>query len=56
MEESRGKAYISRTTGSWDSGLRSRTTQDESRGKAYVKDNGKLGLRCIDHGKKQDLG
>ena len=25
-------------------------TQDESRGKAYVKDDGKLGLRCIDLG------
>ena len=25
-------------------------TQDESRGKAYVKDNRKLGLRCIDLG------
>ena len=45
-----------RTTGSWGSGLRSRTTQDESRGKAYIEDNGKLGLGCIDHGKKQDLG
>ena len=31
-------------------------TQDESRGKAYVEDNRKLGLGCIDHGKKQDLG
>ena len=45
-----------RTTGSWDSGLRSRMTQDESRGKAYIEDNGKLGLGCIDCGKKQDLG
>ena len=26
------------------------------RGKAYVEGNGKLGLGCIDHGKKQDLG
>ena len=25
-------------------------TQDESRGKAYVEDNGKLGLGCIDLG------
>ena len=25
-------------------------TQDESRGKAYVKDNRKLGLGCIDLG------
>ena len=37
--------------GSWDSGIRrSRTTQDESRGKAYIEDDGKLGLRCIDLG------
>ena len=26
------------------------------RGKAYIEGNGKLGLRCIDCGKKQDLG
>ena len=26
------------------------------RGKAYVEGNGKLGLGCIDRGKKQDLG
>ena len=45
-----------RTMGSRGSGLRSRTTQDEPRGKAYVEDNGKLGLRCTDHGLKQDLG
>ena len=45
-----------RTMGSWDSGLRSRMTQDESRGKAYIEDNGKLGLGCIDCGKVQDLG
>ena len=31
-------------------------TQDESRGKAYVEDDGKLGLGCIDCGVKQDLG
>ena len=37
--------------GSWDLGIRrSRTTQDESRGKAYVEDDGKLGLGCIDLG------
>ena len=37
--------------GSWDSGIRrSRMTQDESRGKAYIKDDGKLGLGCIDLG------
>ena len=29
---------------------RSRMTQDESRGKAYIEDDGKLGLRCIDLG------
>ena len=31
-------------------------TQDESRGKAYVEDDRKLGLGCIDRGKVQDLG
>ena len=32
-------------------------THEESRGKAYiVGPNGKLGLRCIDRGKKHDLG
>ena len=40
-----------RTMGSWGSGLRSRMTQDESRGKAYIEDDGKLGLGCIDRGK-----
>ena len=35
---------------------RSRMTHEESRGKAYIEGNGKLGLRCIDCGKKQDLG
>ena len=40
---------MSRMMGSWDSGIiRSRMTQDESRGKAYIEDNGKLGLGCID--------
>ena len=29
---------------------------EESRGKAYVEGNRKLGLGCIDRGKKQDLG
>ena len=38
-----------RMTGSWDLGIRrSRMTQVESRGKAYVKDDRKLGLGCID--------
>ena len=35
---------------------RSRMTHEESRGKAYVEGNRKLGLGCIDRGKKQDLG
>ena len=53
-----GERLMLRTTGSWGLGLglRSRMTQDESRGKAYIEGNGKLGLGCIDHGKKQDLG
>ena len=25
-------------------------------GRLYIEDNRKLGLRCIDHGKEQDLG
>ena len=41
---------MSRMMGSWDLGIRSRTTQDESRGKAYIEDDGKLGLGCIDLG------
>ena len=42
---------MSRMTGRWDSGIRrSRMTQDESRGKAYIKDDRKLGLGCIDLG------
>ena len=45
-----------RTMGSWGLGLRSRMTQDESRGKAYIEDDGKLELRCIDREKVQDLG
>ena len=41
--------------GQWeagDSGIRrsTRMTQDESRGKAYIEDDRKLGLRCIDLG------
>ena len=40
-----------RTTEGWDSGIwRSRMTQDESRGKAYVEDDRRLGLGCIDLG------
>ena len=31
-------------------------THEESRGKAYVVGQWKLGLRCIDRGKKHDLG
>ena len=51
-----GERLMLRTMGSWDSGLRSRTTKRSPRGKAYIEGNGKLGLGCIDHGKKQDLG
>ena len=47
-----GEGLTLRMMGSWDSGIRrSRTTQDESRGKAYIEDDGKLGLRCIDLGR-----
>ena len=49
--KSPGGRLTSRMMGSWDSGIRrSRMTQDESRGKAYIKDDGKLGLGCIDLG------
>ena len=49
--KSPGGRPILRMTGGWGSGIwRSRTTQDESRGKAYVKDDRRLGLRCIDLG------
>ena len=41
-----------RMMGSWDLGIRrSRMTQDESRGKAYIEDDRKLGLGCIDLGR-----
>ena len=49
--KSPGGRLTLRMMGSWDSGIRrSRMTQDESRGKAYIEDDGKLGLGCIDLG------
>ena len=54
VEESRGKAYVE---GQQEAGLRqrSRMTHEESRGRLTLRVNGKLGLGCIDRGKKQDL-
>ena len=49
--KSPGERPMSGMTGGWGLGMwRSRMTQDESRGKAYVQDDRMLGLRCIDLG------
>ena len=55
-EESKGKGL---RWGQWEAGTRARDLgwpTRSPRGKAYVGGNGKLGLGCIDCGKKQDLG
>ena len=55
VEESNGKAYV---VGQWEAGLwqRSRVTERSPTGRLTLWDNGKLGLGCIDRGKKHDLG
>ena len=55
-EESKGKGLH---WGQWEAGAWARDLgwpKRSPRGKAYVEGNGKLGLRCIDRGKMQDLG
>ena len=56
MEESKGKGLH---WGQRKAGAQARDLgwpKRSPRGKAYVEGNGKLGLGCMDHGKKQDLG
>ena len=44
------------TMGSWDLRQRSRVTERSPMGRLTLWDNRKLGLGCIDRGKKHDLG
>ena len=55
-EESKGKGLH---WGQWEAGTQARDLGQpmrSPRGKAYIEGNRRLGLGCIDHGKKQDLG
>ena len=51
-----GEGLCCGTTGSWDSGRDLGRPTRSSGGRLMLWDNGKLGLGCIDRGKKHDLG